>query len=90
MTRRTSQSMPTPTAVRGPLGWRLVRALAALIALTVVILGVPVLLIALGLAPHALPSVHDVTTSLRSQDSSGLYFVIAGAAAVWIELVPAR
>lgn len=76
--------MSHSTTTRGPLARRLVNALAALTALTVVIVGVPVLLIALGLAPHALPSMHDVTASLRSQDSSGLYFVIAGAAAVWI------
>lgn len=76
---------PLPSAAaRGGKARRLVSALAALIALSVVILGVPVALIALGLAPHALPSVHDVTSGLRSQDTSGLYFVIAGAAVVWI------
>ncbi len=71
-------------STRAHTGRRAIKALAALVALAVVIVGVPVLLIALGLAPHGLPSVHDVTTSLRSQDDTGLYFVIAGATAVWI------
>ena len=84
MTRQASHPRSAAAAPRGGFGRRLIKALAALTALTVVVIGVPVLLIALGLAPHALPSVHDVTTSLRAQDSSGLYFVIAGAAAVWI------
>ena len=69
---------------RARAGRRLIKALAALIALAVVIVGVPVLLTALGLVPHGLPSLHEVTTSLRSKDDTGRYFVIAGAAAVWI------
>jgi LysM domain len=62
---------------------RLLKALAALAALLAVIVGVPVVLAGIGGLPHALPSVHAIADSLRSKDTTGAYFRIAGAAVVW-------
>lgn len=65
-------------------GARLMKALAAFIVLLAVIIGVPVLLAAIGAVPHGMPTAHRVAHSLSSQDSTGQYFRIAGALFVWI------
>ena len=71
----------TMTSLRS--GARLVKAIAAFVVLLVVIVGVPVLLSAIGAVPHGLPT-SQIAHSLSSQDTSGQYFRIAGALFVWI------
>ncbi|MCW2631760.1 MAG: hypothetical protein JWR88_722, partial [Pseudonocardia sp.] len=51
-------------------GARLMKALAAFIVLLAVIIGVPVLLAAIGAVPHGMPTAHQVAHSLSSQDST--------------------
>ena len=58
--------------------------MASLLALALVTVGVPVVLIAFGVYPHGLPSIHDAWNSLKTQDTTGQYFHIAAGAAVWI------
>ena len=49
--------------------------------LLAVVVGVPVLLTALHLDPHSLPTIHQIGTTLRERDNGGLAVgVIAGAA----------
>jgi len=65
-------------------GARLIKAIAAFIVLLAIIIGVPVLLAAIGAVPHGLPTAHQVAHSLSSQDNTGQYFRIAAALFVWI------
>lgn len=71
-----------PPRANGPI--RIAKALGAFIGLASVIIGLPLVFLALGTVPHALPTIHQITTSLRTRDDSGAYFQIAGAAALWI------
>jgi LysM repeat protein len=72
----------TRTQVRS--GARLIKAIAAFVVLLAVIIGVPVVLAAIGAVPHGLPTAHQIGHSLASQDTTGQYFRIAGALFVWI------
>jgi len=62
---------------------RLSKAMGALIVLVTVIVGVPVLLTALHLVPHELPSLDQVGAVLTSRDDGQLVQVVLGAGA-WV------
>lgn len=60
---------------------RTIRGVGALIVLVTVVIGVPMLLIRLGLVPHGLPSLQRVGNVLRSRDNGQLAAAVLGAAA---------
>lgn len=62
---------------------RLSKGVGALVVLLAAVIGVPVLLVALGAAPAHLPTGHDVTTALTSRDDGHLVGVVLAAGA-WI------
>jgi hypothetical protein len=62
---------------------RLLRAAGALAVLIAVIVGVPLLLAALHLLPHSLPSVGEVIARLRVRDDGQLVQVLLAAGA-WV------
>jgi nucleoid-associated protein YgaU len=62
---------------------RLLKAVGALTLLVAVICGVPVLLVALDLVPHGLPSVDEVVTALKARDDGGLLQVVMATGA-WV------
>jgi len=62
---------------------RLLKAVGALTVLVAVVFGVPVLLAALHLVPHELPSLQQVGAALTARDDGQLVQVVLGAGA-WI------
>src|SRR3954454_23405023 len=62
---------------------RLLKAAGALVVLVAVIVGVPLLLAALQLVPHSLPSPEEVIALLRVQDDGQLVQVVL-ATGVWV------
>jgi nucleoid-associated protein YgaU len=62
---------------------RLLKAVGALAVLIAVIVGVPVLLVALGLVPHGLPSFDEVLSHLTARDDGQLVQVLLAAGA-WV------
>jgi nucleoid-associated protein YgaU len=62
---------------------RLLRAVGALTVLVAVVVGVPVLLTALGLVPQGLPSIDEVAAVLTARDDGQLVQVVLAAGA-WI------
>ncbi|RBY78597.1 peptidoglycan-binding protein LysM [Blastococcus sp. TF02-09] len=62
---------------------RLIKAVGALVALIAVVVGVPLLLAALQLVPHSLPSLGEVVTSLRARDDGRLAQIVL-ATGVWV------
>lgn len=59
------------------------RGLGALVALVIVITGIPALLIALGGYPHTIPAPHTIWTTLTTRDDGQLIYGVL-AAGVWI------
>lgn len=66
---------------------RVVRGLGALALLLGVVLGVPVLLVSLGLVPTALPSLHEVGAVLSSRDDGQVLRAVLAAGAWFCWLV---
>ena len=62
---------------------RLLRGIAALIMLLAVVAGVPVLMSALHLVPHSIPSAHQVGAALTHRDNGQLVAIVL-AAGVWL------
>ena len=62
---------------------RLIKAAGALVALIAVVVGVPLLLAALQLVPHGLPSLGEVVTSLKARDDGRLAQIVL-ATGVWV------
>ena len=62
---------------------RLLKAVGALAVLVAVIVGVPVLLVTLGLVPHGLPSFDEVLSHLTARDDGQLVQVLLAAGA-WV------
>lgn len=62
---------------------RLIKAVGALIALIAVVVGVPLLLAALQLLPHGLPSLGEVVTTLKARDDGRLAQLVL-ATGVWV------
>jgi hypothetical protein len=63
--------------------FRLLKAAGALIVLIGVIVGVPLLLAALRLVPHGVPSISEVIASLEVRDDGQLVQVVL-ATGVWV------
>jgi LysM repeat protein len=59
-------------------------AVLSAVALLAVIVGVPVVLVAIGAVARSVPSPHQLLTSLGNRDESGAYFRIAAGLAVWV------
>jgi nucleoid-associated protein YgaU len=62
---------------------RLLRGIGALIVLAAVVAGVPVLLASLHMAPHHIPSLHQLGHDLKQRDNGQLAGAVI-AAGVWI------
>ncbi|SOC52852.1 DNA-binding transcriptional activator of the SARP family [Blastococcus aggregatus] len=62
---------------------RLLKAAGALVVLIAVVVGVPLLLAALQLVPHSLPSLGEVATSLKVRDDGRLAQIVL-ATGVWV------
>ncbi|CCH88549.1 putative LysM domain peptidoglycan-binding protein [Modestobacter italicus] len=62
---------------------RLLRAVGALTVLVAIIVGVPVLLTALHLVPHGVPSLDEAVAVLTARDDGRLLQVVLGAG-VWV------
>ncbi|TFV52076.1 LysM peptidoglycan-binding domain-containing protein [Blastococcus sp. TF02A_35] len=62
---------------------RLIKAVGALAVLIAVVVGVPLLLAALQLVPHSLPSLGEVVTSLKARDDGRLAQIVL-AMGVWV------
>lgn len=74
--------MPTAGAPHGRMS-RLLRGIGALIVLVAVVAGIPILMDALHLVPHSIPSLHQVGQDLNQRDNGQLAAVVI-AASVWI------
>jgi LysM repeat protein/DNA-binding SARP family transcriptional activator len=61
---------------------RILKGVAALLLLTAVIIGVPVLLISIGAVPHHAPSLSQVRTALSAQDDGRILYLVL-AVGVW-------
>ena len=79
----TSRTRPartvTPTSRLGPL----LRAVGALLVLVAIVVGVPLLMAQLNMAPRSLPSLHQIGTALQQRDNGRLAALVL-AVGVWI------
>jgi len=79
----TSRTRPAPavapTSRLGPL----LRAVGALLVLVAIVIGVPLLMAQLNMAPRSLPSLHQIGTGLQQRDNGRLAALVL-AVGVWI------
>lgn len=81
MTPTSPPSLGTPHSPRASV--RLARGLGSLLVLLALLVGVPVLLVAVDAFPTALPTLHEVWQSMTTRDNGTVLFVVLSAG-VWL------